>query len=584
MDPKSNPRGYLENTLDGLVSRRTLLKRAAVIGLTVPAVSGLLAACEDADDDADDDAATEPDTDDDAEEDESDEEEPDDAEEQTDDEDDAEDADETDDAAAGGSVTWALESDVDNLIPYGATPTANMWGKEHIYDSLMEFDRDLIAQPALAESVDVSDDATLYTFNLRSGVVFHDGRDFTASDVVYSLENAANPPEPGTQLGFFESFQDATIEAVDDLTVEMELTSPDPTIVGLLAWGRHTPIVPEGIFDEIDVRTEGIGTGPFRLVEFISDDHLSYERFEDYWKDGVPGIDNLTLSIIPDESARVSALRSGEIDGGTFSADVVPTLEGDDELEVLRGLFAAPRVIQFTIHGDEPWSDLRVRQAVSLAIDRDAIIDRVYAGEAELTGPIPPGYGDWPIPSEELRERWYTQDLEQARSLMAEAGFEDGFDVELQTIADPRDYTELGEVVQQQLAEININVTVQPLEIGEFAANNANGDFQWQSTGRGMRGDPSQFVVDFRPPARPEWFTAWENEELTQLYTEALETGVEEERLEAYRRIQEIILDEAPNVYTVQPYMFQVVRQRLNGMYVSYTQFNTGLREVTVDA
>jgi peptide/nickel transport system substrate-binding protein len=585
MDPKSYPREHIEQTFKALFSRRTLLKRAAVIGLAAPAISGLLAACGEDDDtgdveEPDEDPAVDPEdeTDDDAVEEEADE--PDDDE--TDDAPEADTEEEPGDGEVGGSVTWAIDQDPGNLIPFGATPTANLWGKEFMYDSLLEYDRDLEIQHALAESYDVSDDATQYTFHLREDVTFHNGDQLTADDVVFSLQNAGDPPEPGTDLGFFQSFQEGTFEAVDDLTVEFELPSPDPTIPGLLAWGRHTPIVPAGVFDEIDVRTEGIGTGPFKLVEYVTDDRVVYERNEDYWKDGVPYIDELTLSIITDESARVSSLRSGEIDGGTFTPDVVRTLEDDDELEVLRGLFSAPRVIQFTIHGDEPWADERVRRAVNMAIDRQVIIDNVYAGDAEVTGPIPPGYGEWYVPADELWERWYTPDVEQAQELMAEVGYEDGFEVELQAIAGP-EHVPIAEIVQAQLEQLNINVNVVPLEIGEFAANNAEGAFEWQATGRGMRGDPSQYVVDFRPPARREWFTEWENDELTELYEDALQTSDTDERLEMYRRIQEIILDEVPNMYTVQPYRFHVVRNRLQGMYVSYTDSHVGLREVWVE-
>ena len=593
MKPEQNMLGRATEALDLHISRRNLLKKSAMLGVSIPVVAGLLAACGDdddatddtpaddtVDDDVVDDAEVEVDDDSDVDPaDEPDDEDVDDAADPGDDDDDEE---MPDDEQTGGTVRWAIDQDPGNLIPFGATPTANLWGKEFMYDSLLAFDRDLEIQHALAESYDVSDDATLYTFHLREGVTFHNGDPLTAADVVFSLQNAGDPPEPGTDLGFFQSFQEGSFDATDDATVELQLDSPDPTIPGLLAWGRHTPIVPEGIFDEIDVRTEGIGTGPFRLVEYITDDRVVYERFEDYWNDELPMIDELILEIITDESARVSALRSGEIDGGTFTPDVVRTLEDDDELEVMRGLFSAPRVIQFTIHGDEPWADVRVRQAINLAIDRQTIIDNVYGGDAEVTGPIPPGYGSWYIPADELWENWYTQDVERAQELMAEAGYEDGFDVELQAIAGP-EHVPIAEIIQAQLEQININASVQPLEIGEFAANNAAGEFEWQATGRGMRGDPSQYVVDFRPPARREWFSAWEDDELTELYEEALQTSDVDERESAYRRIQEIILEQVPNMYTVQPYRFHVVRNRLHGMYVSYTDSHVGLRQVWVD-
>jgi peptide/nickel transport system substrate-binding protein len=139
--------------------------------------------------------------------------------------------------------------------------------------------------------------------------------------------------------------------------------------------------------------------------------------------------------------------------------------------------------------------------------------------------------------------------------------------------------------VRERLRPLNINVTVEPLEIGTFATNIGNGDFQWASTGRGMRGDPSGYVVDFRSesPNNELWFSdGWSNEEIDRLYDEALTTADVAERMAAYHRIQEIIAEDVPNLYTVQPTKFQVATQRVEGMYVSYTDFNTGLRNACV--
>jgi peptide/nickel transport system substrate-binding protein len=477
-----------------------------------------------------------------------------------------------------GAINWAIETDPVNLIPFGATATANMWGKEPMYDSLLAWDADLNIVPALAESYEAAPDGTSYTFNIRQGVVFHDGRPLTSADVLYSFELARNPPEPGIQYPWFDNFD--TVEAPDDFTVVVTMTKPDPTLPGVLAWSRYTPVVPNGIADEINLLSEGIGTGPFRLVEFVPNDRVVYTAFADHWNPGVPCVQDLTIKVLSDEQSRVAALRSGEIDGGTFTPDVVLTLENDDSLEVLSGLFAAPRVVHFNTVQDVPWRDARVRQAISMAVDRQQIIDNIYGGSAELTGPVPPGYGEYPLPPETLAEL-YAPNLEQAQALMAEAGYADGFDVTLQAIAAPRDYTQIAEIVREQLRPLNINVTVEPLEIGTFASNIGEGNFEWASTGRGMRGDPSGFVVDFRNGTdnNVRWFgDGWNNDEVNQLYDEGLATAVPEERVEIYRELQRLVIEDAANMYTVQPYKFQVVRDSLTGMYVSFTDFLPGLR------
>jgi peptide/nickel transport system substrate-binding protein len=535
----------LNAALRGRIDRRALVARAAALGLTAPAVAALLRAAPSAHaHQAGTPAAAA--------------------------------------AACSGAITWALDSDPANLIPYGGISTSNMWGKELMYDSLLAWDQDLVIVPALAESFTVNDDATEYVFTLRQGVLFHNGQEMTAPDVVYSFETAMAPPPPGIEVAFLANI--ASVEAMDDYTVTITMSKSDPTLPGVIAWTRYTPIVPAGIGDQINWLSEGIGTGPYSLVEYVSNDRVVYTCFEDHWNAGVPCIRDVTLKILTDEQSRVAALRSGEIDGGTLSADVASTLEGDESLQVLSGLFAAPRVIQFNTVEDVPWRDVRVRQAINLAVDRQQIIDNVYGGAAELTGAISPGYGDWTLSSDELLE-FYTPNLEQAQALMAEAGFGDGFDVTLQAIAAPRDYTQIAEIVREALRPLNINVTVEPLEIGTFATNIGDGNFQWASTGRGMRGDPSGFVVDFRSDTanNDKWFgDGWSNDEIDRLYDEALATADQAQRRDAYRRIQEIIAEEAPNLYTVQPYKFQVANARVEGMYVSYTDFNPGLRTACV--
>jgi peptide/nickel transport system substrate-binding protein len=484
--------------------------------------------------------------------------------------------------ACTGSITWALDSDPSNLIPFGGVSTSNMWGKELMYDSLLQWDQDLQILPALAESFEVNEDATVYTFKLRQGVLFHNGQEMTAADVKYSIETAVLPPAPGIEISFLANI--ASVEAVDDYTVTITMAKSDPSLPGVLAWTRYTPIVPNGIADQINLLSEGIGTGPYRLVEYVANDRVVFTCNEDYWQPGIPCIKDVTLKILPDEQSRVAALRSGEIDGGTLTADVARTLENDESLQTLKGLFSAPRVIQFNTTEDVPWRDVRVRQAISLAVDRQEIIDNVYGGDAELTGAVPPGYGDWPLAPEKLQE-YYTPDLERAQALMAEAGFADGFDVTLQAIAAPREFTQIAEIVRERLKPLNINVTVEPLEIGTFATNIGDGNFQWASTGRGMRGDPSGYVIDFRngTPQNATWFgDGWKNEEIDTLYDEALATADPAARLAAYQRIQEIIAEEAPNLYTVQPYKFQIANARVSGMYVSYTDFNPGLRTACV--
>jgi peptide/nickel transport system substrate-binding protein len=441
----------------------------------------------------------------------------------------------------------------------------------------------LLVQPALAERWETPDDRT-WIFHLRQGVKFHNGAELTADDVAYSMPLQNAPPEPGVPHAFYPAIE--SVEAVDTHTVRFNMAGPDPSVAGYLAWGRYSAIIPKDAYEQWNLVTEGVGTGPFKLIQYIPNDRVEFERNPDFWKAGLPYLDRLTLKVLPDESARVAALRSGEIHGCSVSADTAFTLQNDASLTVLKGLFSAPRVLQFTIKGDgQPWNDIRVRQAFSKAINRQQIIDNVFGGEAVLSGPIPPGYGDWFIPSEELAANWFQQDLDAAKQLMADAGYGDGFDITLYAIAN-HDATATAEVVQQQLLELNINVEVISEEIGPFAQRVGEGNFDWCSTGRGMRPDPTRYVNDFGEPSTgtaAAWFNGgegWSNEELLELYQQAKVELDSEARHNQIRRIQEVVLDEAPHIYVCQPYKFHVVRNDLQDMYVGFNDFHPGLRTI----
>jgi peptide/nickel transport system substrate-binding protein len=486
----------------------------------------------------------------------------------------------------GGKLTWALEQDPVHVIPYGAVPTANHWAKEFMYESLLKWDRNLKEQPSLATEWSAPDDKT-YVFKIRQGVKFHDGTTMTAEDVKWGIEAQANPQPPGIRTQYPGKI--TSIDVVDASTVRINMSGPDPSVIGYFAWERYTPVTPQGIYDKVNVLTQGIGTGPYKLVEFVPNDRVVYQRFGDYWNKDLPYLDEITLKVLPDEQARVAALRSGAVDGATFTPDVARTLQNDRNLEVLKGLYAAHKEIQFLIKGSEknPWHDIKVRQAINHAINRQDIIDKVFGGDAVYSGLIPPGYGEWPLSEADLKNNYLKYDVAKSKQLLTEAGFANGFEFELQSIAAPRFITQSAEVVSENLKAVGIKANVVPLEIGTFAKNNGDGTFPGgQLTARGMRGDPNGYVTEFHPktPIFEKWFQGgWQNEELTRALDDALNTPDVARRRQLYTRAQQILLTEFPHIPLVQDMKYQVIRTRLKNMYVSYTDFITGLREAWVD-
>ncbi len=485
-------------------------------------------------------------------------------------------------AAPAGEIVFALEAPPPNLLPFGAGTLAHWQGREFLYDNLVMWDRDLNQIPGLATSWETDENGN-YIFHLREGVKFHNGKEMTAADVKYSMDLAINPPEPGFVISVLGNIEGTDI--IDDLTVRVNMKQPDPAIPGTMAWGGYMPIVPENFYDDYNPLSEAIGTGPFKLVEYVQDDVVVMEANPDFWDDGIPCIQKLTLKALTEEQTRVAALRSGEIDGGTFSADVVMTLEGDESLTILEGAVSTPNVIQFqTAEEGVPWRDVRVRQAINMVVDRELIKANVFGGKAEITGAIPPGYGEFPLSPERLAEL-YKNDVDAAKQLMIDAGYEDGFEVELQAIAAPRYYTQNAEVVSEAVKALNIKANVVPLEIGTFVKNNGDGSYQWQATGRGMRGDPSGYVIDFRQGTAQNvtWFgDGYNNEEFNELYDQALAELDQAARVPMYQRMQEIVAEDVPHLYLTQPYKFQVVNSRLTGMYVFFGNTNPGLRTACV--
>ncbi|MDH4345220.1 MAG: ABC transporter substrate-binding protein, partial [Thermoleophilia bacterium] len=364
------------------------------------------------------------------------------------------------------------------------------------------------------------------------------------------------------------------------------LKKPDARVFGFLAWTRYSAIVPQGMYDQVNAAREGIGTGPFRLVSFVPGQGTEYAAFANYRKKGLPYVSQLSLPTLPDEQARIAALRAGAIDGCTLSPDGAKSFQGNSNFKVLRGLTAAFRELQFTqkVGVDKPWDDKRVRQAVNFAINRQEIIDKVYGGFGEFSGHVPPGYGPWPLTRAELRNKYLKFNLAQARTLMRQAGFANGFEVTMSTFSTPLDFGQVAAVIKSQLNQIGIQVNIKAEEPGTFAANNGRGNFEWDLTARGMRGDVDGYTAEFNPVSNAYkiWYPKYKNVKMWRLVGNGSITLDPKKRLAMYKELQRILLEEQLQSPLVAVTKFQVVRRRVNNMYVAFSDFNTGLKTAWV--
>ena len=480
----------------------------------------------------------------------------------------------------GGRLVMGIESDPVAVAPFGMAPGAAMWGKEHAYDSLTEFDKDLNIKPALATSWKA--DKNSITFNLRKGVKFHNGKELTADDVVYSVKLMKNPPLPGSATVAANvpgTIVDAT--AVSKYVVRLNMSAPDARVLGFFAWQRYGPIVPEGLYDQINVSRNAIGTGPYKMMGFNPLDRVEFVANQSFWKPGQPYMDAMTLKVITDEQARVAALRAGAIDGATLSVDVARSLKNESSLQVLSNGNAAFRELQMTLKPgrNEPWADRRVRQAVNFAINRKQIIDTVYSGEAAYTSYVPPGYGPWPLSEADLRTKYAKFDLPAAKKLMADAGASKGFEVNM-TIVGLQDYPSVAQLLQQHMKQINIDLNIKSTEIGTFAAIYNAGSYDWFLNGRGMRGDVDGYVQEFHPASATfkAQTPAYRNLKAFKAIGNGRIQLDEAKRLPLYKAAQVALWDDPIQMPLVGIRKYQVFNKRVQGMFVSFTDFNPGLR------
>jgi len=229
----------------------------------------------------------------------------------------------------------------------------------------------------------------------------------------------------------------------------------------------------------------------------------------------------------------------------------------------------------------QPYHDVRVRQAVNHAINRQEIIDTVYGGNGKYSGHVPPGYGDWPLTEAELKTKYLKYDLPKAKALMKDAGHSSGFSVNLSTFSTPLDFQQVAAVIKSQLKAINIDVNIVAQETGTFATNNGKGAFDWDVTARGMRGDVDGYLAEYNPSAAiyKIWYPEYKDVKLWRDIGNGRITLDPAKRLPLYKDAQQRIMVGLPQISLVQVTKYQVVRKRVQGMYVAFSDFNTGLRD-----
>ena len=413
--------------------------------------------------------------------------------------------------------------------------------------------------PSLAESWDISDDGLEYTFHLRQGVKFHNGNDFTAEDVAYTFHRMLTV-EGGVNTEFIDQIKGADellagetdtlegVEVVDDYTIKVTLKEP---FAGFLA-SISSPGV--SIYDSEATEAAGdqfgmdpamtVGTGPFEFSSWSFNNQLVLTRNEDYWK-GASGLPGVVIKIIPDTETQSMMFESGELDilDLDYAADSADRFTETYPDQIVQG----PRVgiVYFTMNfSKDPVQDVRVRKVVQMSIDRQAILDALYGGRGQVEqGIFPHGLIGFNPDQEEIK-----YDPEAAKALLAEAGYADGFDMEIAADSSASDTMTMAlEIVSDQLAEVGIRAEIKNYDESTWLETRKSGELgSFMSTWSADYNDPDNFI-----------YTFFGNEEKTRIRsinypdTEVMERVAkartivnEDERLAEYKALEEKIIHE----------------------------------------
>ncbi len=456
--------------------------------------------------------------------------------------------------AATNELNIGIAQDFDSLDPDYMTAAGTKEILFNVFEGLVKPTSDGEIVPAVASAIEKSDDGLSYAFTLREGVKFHNGDPVEMQDVVYSVERRWKGEDTAAQLAAL-----SVIEGLeyDDSILTINLSEPSNEF---LAAVMNVYILPA---DYTSQETAPVGTGPFRFVSRAVQDSLVLERFTDYW--GAPAkVDRVTFKVLEGAEGLVLGLQSGALDlVAHLSSDQTVQLN-ESEFSIEEGSMNLVQALYLN-NAEKPFDDVRVRQALCYAVDKQAVIDLAFDGYG-----IPLGTSMFPSFSKYYDESltdYYTLDLEKAKSLLAEAGYPDGFDM---TITVPSNYTphvNTATVLVELLREIGVNATVQPVDWGTWLED-VYGNRNFQSTITGLTSDnmTARKLLERFGSQVGNNFTNYSDADYDAILAQALSATEDEEQTELYRELERNLTRNAANVYLQDMADLVAVRDGLKGL------------------
>jgi len=497
-------------------------------------------------------------------------------------------------SVAAKTLVYCSEGSPENFNPQLYTSGTSVDASAvPVYNRLVDFKAGTTElEPSLAESWDVSEDGKVYTFHLRKGVKFQSNkfftptRDFNADDVIFSFMRQKDPKHPyhNVSNGNYSNFESlefgkliTAIDKVDDNTVRFTLAHPEAPFVPDLAWYFASILSAEyadamlkaGTPEKVDM--EPVGTGPFKLAQYQKDSRILFTAFPEYWQ-GKAKIDRLVFSITPDASVRVAKLEKNECQVMPFPnpADL-PRLKENKDIQLMSKAGLNTGFLAFNTQ-KAPLDNVKVRQALALAINKPAIINAVFQGTGTAAkNLLPPGV--WSADSE-LQD--YAYDPEKAKALLKEAGLPEGTTIDLWAMPVQRPYNpnakRMAEMIQADWAKVGVNAKVVTYEWGEYLKRVKSGEHQAALMGwTTATGDPDNFfgpLFTCQSADGGSNSAKWCNQAFDKIITEAKAITDHDKRVTLYKQAQQMMHDEMPAVMIAHSTIFEPVRKEVTGYEV----------------
>ncbi|MBN7767729.1 glutathione ABC transporter substrate-binding protein GsiB [Pectobacterium brasiliense] len=482
-------------------------------------------------------------------------------------------------AAMVASPVWAAKDAViavgstfTSLDPYDANDSLSQTVAKSFYQGLFGFDKEMKLVNVLADSYDVSPDGLTYTVKLHPGVKFHDGTPFNAAAVKVNLDRASNPDSRLKRYNLFKMIEKT--EAVDDLTVKITLKTPFSAFVNNLAHPAAVMISPAALKQYgKDIGFHPVGTGPYRFVTWNQTDFVKVEKFNGYWKAGLPKLDSITWRPVVDNNTRAALLQTGEAQFAyPIPFEQAKVLEKNDKLALVASPSILHRYISMNVT-QKPFDNPKVREALNYAINKEALIKVAFSGYATpAEGPLPSSidysvkYHPWPY------------DPAKARELLKEAGYPDGFTTTLWSSHNHSTAQKVLQFTQQQLAQVGVKVQVTAMDAGQRAAEVEGKGVKetgvrlfytgWSaSTGEADWALSPLFATASWPPA--QFNTAfYSNPQVDADLANALKTTDRTEKQKLYKDAQDKIWADAPWIFLATERLVSANSKKLTGFYV----------------